>query len=56
MILDHLIVRQVFNQRDANPQPPERCAETFTAIFLDGVRVAPEPAAPRAPAGGRRRG
>ena len=38
MIADHLIVREVFGQRDAYPQPPEVVAETFVSIFLDGVR------------------
>jgi AcrR family transcriptional regulator len=39
MVVDHLIVRQVFGQRDAYPQPPEEVAETFVSIFLDGVRA-----------------
>jgi AcrR family transcriptional regulator len=43
MVVDHLIVRQVFGQRDAYPQPPEEVADTFVSIFLDGVR-APEAA------------
>jgi AcrR family transcriptional regulator len=37
MVVDHLIVRQVFGQRDQYPQPPEVVAETFVSIFLDGV-------------------
>jgi AcrR family transcriptional regulator len=45
MVADHLIVREVFGQRDAYPQPPEEVAATFVSIFLDGVR-APR-AAPR---------
>jgi len=39
MVVDHLIVRQVFGQRDVYPQPPEQVAETFVSIFLDGVRA-----------------
>ena len=37
MVVDHLIVRQVFGQRDQYPQPLEVVAETFVSIFLDGV-------------------
>ena len=48
MVVDHLIIRQVFNQRDAYPQSPEQVAQTYTAIFLDGMRAAaPAPSAPR---------
>ncbi|MEB2346631.1 MAG: TetR/AcrR family transcriptional regulator [Deltaproteobacteria bacterium] len=39
MVVDHLIVRHVFGQRDAYPQPPEAVAEAYVAIFLDGVRA-----------------
>lgn len=39
MVVDHLIVRQVFGQREAYPHPPEVVAETFVSIFLDGVRA-----------------
>jgi len=39
MIVDHLIVRQVFGQRDLYPQPPEDVAETFVSICLGGVRA-----------------
>jgi AcrR family transcriptional regulator len=39
MVVDHLIVRQVFGQRDAYPQPPEEVARTFVSIFLEGVRT-----------------
>lgn len=46
MVVDHLIVRQVFGQRDQYPQPPEEVAEVFVSIFLDGMRAP----------GGRRRG
>jgi len=38
MVVDHLIVRHVFGQRDQYPQPPEAVAETFVSIFLDGIR------------------
>ena len=37
MVVDHLIVRQVFGQRDEYPQPPEEVAATFVSIFLDGI-------------------
>jgi len=40
MVVDHLIIRQVFGQRDVYPQAPERVAETYTAIFLDGMHAA----------------
>lgn len=39
MVADHLIVRTVFGQRDPQSQSLERVAETFTSIFLDGVRA-----------------
>jgi AcrR family transcriptional regulator len=39
MVVDHLIVRHVFGQRDAYPQPPAQVAETFVSIFLAGVRA-----------------
>jgi AcrR family transcriptional regulator len=39
MVVDHLIVRQVFGQRDQYPQPPEEVADVFVSIFLDGVRA-----------------
>ena len=51
MVVDHLIIRQVFGQREVYPQAPERVAETYTAIFLDGMHTAapsPEPARARA--------
>jgi AcrR family transcriptional regulator len=38
MVVDHLIVRQVFGQRDLYPQPPEQVADVFVSIFLDGLR------------------
>jgi hypothetical protein len=40
MVVDHLIVRHVFGQHDQYPQPPEEVAETYVAIFLDGMRAA----------------
>jgi len=42
MVADHLIARTVFGQKDPVHYDPERVAESFTSIFLDGVR---EPAA-----------
>jgi AcrR family transcriptional regulator len=42
MVADHLIARTVFGQKDAVPFEAKGVAETFTSIFLDGVR---EPAA-----------
>ena len=39
MVVDHLIVRHVFGQRDQYPQPPEQVADAFVSIFLDGVRA-----------------
>ena len=51
MVVDHLIIRQVFGQRDVYPQAPERVAETYTAIFLDGMHATapiPEPVRARA--------
>lgn len=39
MVVDHLIVREVFGQRDQYPQPPEQVAETFVSIFLEGIRA-----------------
>jgi AcrR family transcriptional regulator len=57
MVVDHLIIRQVFGQKDVYPQAPERVAETYTAIFLDGMHAAkPVAAASRARARTRRRG
>ena len=38
MVVDHLIVREVFGQRDQYPQPPEAVAEAFVSIFLEGIR------------------
>jgi len=39
MVVDYLIVREIFGQRDQYPQPPEEVAATFVSIFLDGIRV-----------------
>jgi AcrR family transcriptional regulator len=38
MVVDHLIVRQIFGQREQYPQPPAEVADTFVSIFLEGVR------------------
>ena len=38
MVVDHLIVREVFRQHEQYPQAPEAVAETFVSIFLDGIR------------------
>jgi len=38
MVVDHLIIREVFGQRDQYPQPAEAVAETFVSIFLEGIR------------------
>jgi len=43
MVADHLIARTVFGQRDQAAQSLERVAETFTSIFLDGVRAQSKP-------------
>jgi len=51
MVVDHLIVRHVFGQRDAYPQPPEQVADAYVSIFLDGAR-ARRPRAARRPRGG----
>lgn len=42
MVVDYLIVREVFQQRDVYPDGPEQVAETFLSIFLDGVRCRDE--------------
>ena len=47
MVVDHLIVRQVFGQRDLYPHSPEQVAEAFVSIFLDGVRTPSAPARAR---------
>lgn len=38
MVVDYLIVREVFHQREVYPEGPEQVAETFVSIFLDGMR------------------
>lgn len=42
MLVGQLIGRHVFGQREPAAQSPEEVAETFVAIFLDGMRAAPE--------------
>lgn len=39
MVLDVLSVRIVFRQDDAYPQPLEQVVDTFTSIFLEGMRA-----------------
>ncbi|HTO53186.1 MAG TPA: TetR/AcrR family transcriptional regulator [Myxococcota bacterium] len=39
MVADHLISRTVFGQKDNSTYNPQRVAETFTSIFLDGIRA-----------------
>jgi hypothetical protein len=39
MVVDHLVVREIYGQRDQYPQPPEEVAATFVSIFLDGIRA-----------------
>jgi AcrR family transcriptional regulator len=39
MVADHLISRTVFGQKDNLTYNPQRVAETFTSIFLDGMRA-----------------
>ena len=38
MVTDHLIVREIFGQRDEYPQSNAEVAENFVSIFLRGVR------------------
>jgi AcrR family transcriptional regulator len=38
MVVDHLIVKHIFGQREQYPQPPAEVADAFVSIFLDGVR------------------
>ena len=38
MVVDHLIVREVFGQRELYPQPSEAVADAFVSIFLEGIR------------------
>jgi TetR/AcrR family transcriptional regulator len=39
MVADHMIARTVFGQKDLASHSTERIAETFTSIFLDGMRA-----------------
>jgi AcrR family transcriptional regulator len=39
MVVDHLIVREVFGQREQYPQSAEQVADAFVSIFLDGIRA-----------------
>jgi AcrR family transcriptional regulator len=39
MVMDFLLVREVFHQRDAYPEGPEQVADLFVSIFLEGVRA-----------------
>jgi AcrR family transcriptional regulator len=39
MVVDFLIVREVFHHRDEYPEGPEEVAETFVSLFLEGVRA-----------------
>ena len=54
MVVDHLIVREVFGQREAYPQPPVEVARTFVSIFLEGVRTRAPGRRAAAPGAGRR--
>jgi len=38
MVMDFVIVREVFQQRDAYPHAREQAAEVFVGLFLDGIR------------------
>jgi len=38
MVMDFVIVREVFQQRDAYPHAREQAADVFVALFLDGIR------------------
>jgi len=38
MVMDFVIVREVFQQRDAYPHAREEAADVFVGLFLDGVR------------------
>ena len=39
MVVDYMIVREVFHQRGVYPEGPAQVAETFVSIFLDGMRT-----------------
>ena len=43
MVVDYLIAREVFGQRDVYPQTNAQVAETFVSIFLRGVRADASP-------------
>ena len=38
MVMDFVIVREVFQQRDAYPHTREQAADVFVTLFLDGIR------------------
>ena len=38
MVMDFVIVREVFQQRDAYPHAREQAADVFVTLFLDGIR------------------
>jgi AcrR family transcriptional regulator len=40
MVVDYLIAREIFQQRDAYPEghAPQQIADTFVSVFLDGIR------------------
>ena len=38
MVVDFLIVREVFHHREEYPEGPEQVADTFVSIFLAGMR------------------
>ena len=40
MLMDIVLVREVFQQRDAYPHAREQAAEVFVDLFLDGIRSA----------------
>ncbi|MFQ5696749.1 MAG: TetR/AcrR family transcriptional regulator [Myxococcota bacterium] len=42
MVIDHLIVREIFGQRQIYPQSSQVVTDTFVSIFLCGVRRPPE--------------
>lgn len=43
MVVDFLIVREVFQQRDVYPDEPAEAARTFVTIFLGGLERRAEP-------------
>jgi AcrR family transcriptional regulator len=38
MVMDFVIVREIFQQRDTYPHAREQAADVFVALFLDGIR------------------